>query len=160
VYQHRETRTDRRALTVLQSCLESDDIRESQIFVSVGPTPLSANYDACVPHGVEFDDVRRLIGEFGSCATLVTVGESLRPHIVTAMIAIDGDRLIADVGARTRSNAIAHPGLTLVWDPDGDDEYQLILDGNADDVGEPNEHEVSTLHSGRRRHPSSPRRAP
>jgi hypothetical protein len=98
-----------------------------------------------VPHEVEFDDVRRLIREFGSRATLVTVGESLRPHIVTAMIAIDGDRLIADVGARTRSNATAHPGLTLVWDPDGDGEYQLILDGNADEVGEPNEREVSTL---------------
>jgi len=106
---------------------------------------VSATYDTCVPHGVEFDDVRRLICEFGSRATLVTVGESLRPHIVTTMIAIDGDQLVADVGARTRSNAIAHPGLTLVWDPDGDDEYQLILDGNADDVGEPNEHEVSTL---------------
>jgi hypothetical protein len=98
-----------------------------------------------VPHEAEFDDIRRLIGEFGSRATLVTVGESLRPHIVTTMIAIDGDRLVADVGARTRSNAITHPGLTLVWDPDGDGEYQLILDGNTDDVGEPNEREVSTL---------------
>ena len=102
-------------------------------------------YDAYVPHEVAFDDVRRLIREFGSRATLVTVGESLRPHVVTAMITIDGERLIADVGARTRSNAIARPGLTLVWDPDGDGEYQLILDGTADEVGEPNEREVGTL---------------
>jgi hypothetical protein len=28
VYQHRETRTDRRALALLPSCLESDEIRE------------------------------------------------------------------------------------------------------------------------------------
>jgi hypothetical protein len=94
---------------------------------------------------VEFDDVRRLIGEFGSRATLVTVTESLRPHIVTAMVAIDGDRLVADVGSRTRSNVLDHPGLTLVWNPDGDDEYQLILDGTAEHIGEPNVREVSTL---------------
>jgi hypothetical protein len=98
-----------------------------------------------VAHVVEFDDVRRLIGEFGSRATLVTVTESLRPHIVTAMVAVDGDRLVADVGSRTRSNVLDHPGLTLVWNPDGDDEYQLILDGTAEHIGEPNGREVSTL---------------
>ncbi len=96
-------------------------------------------------HEAEFDDVRRLIDEFGSRATLVTVTESLRPHIVTAMIGIDGERLVADVGSRTRSNVIGHPGLTVVWNPPGDGEYQLILDGTAEHVGEPNEREVSTL---------------
>ena len=96
-------------------------------------------------HKVDFDDVRRLIGEFGSRATLVTVTESLRPHVVTAMIGIDGDRLVADVGSRTRSNVIDHPGLSLVWNPDGDREYQLILDGTAEHIGEPNQRQVSAL---------------
>jgi hypothetical protein len=32
-----------------------------------------------------------------------------------------------------------------VWNPDGDREYQLILDGTAEHVGEPNEREVSTV---------------
>ena len=96
-------------------------------------------------HEVDFDDVRRLIGEFGSRATLVTVTESLRPHVVTAMIRIDGDRLGADVGSRTRSNVIDHPGLSLVWNPGGDREYQLILDGTAEHIGEPNERQVSML---------------
>jgi hypothetical protein len=105
----------------------------------------ATTYDACVPHQAEFEDVRRLIGEFGPRATLVTVGESLRPHIVTAMIAIDGDRLITDVGSRTRANAIDRPDLTLVWNPKGDREYQLILDGTAEHVGDPNERQVSTL---------------
>ena len=98
-----------------------------------------------MPHEAEFDDVRRLIGEFGSRATLVTVTESLRPHVVTAMIGIDGDRLVADVGSRTRSNVIDHPGLTVVWNPVDDGEYQLILDGTAEHVGEPNDRDVSTL---------------
>jgi hypothetical protein len=98
-----------------------------------------------MPHDADFDNVRRLIGEFGSRATLVTVTESLRPHIVTTMIGIDGERLVADVGSSTRSNVIEHPGLTVVWNPPGDGEYQLILDGTAEDVGEPNEREVSTV---------------
>ena len=96
-------------------------------------------------HQAGFDDVRRLIGEFGSRATLVTVTESLRPHIVSAMIGLDGDRLVADVGARTRSNVVDRPGLTLVWNPIGDGEYQLILDGTAEHIGEPNERDVSRL---------------
>ena len=96
-------------------------------------------------HEAEFNDVRRVIGEFGSRATLVTVTESLRPHIVSAMIGVDGDRLVAHVGSRTRSNVIDHPGLTLVWNPLGDGEYQLILDGTAEHIGEPNECDVSTL---------------
>ena len=108
-------------------------------------TSQGKTYDAVVAHEAGFDDVRRLIGEFGSRATLVTVTESLRPHIVTAMIGVDGDRLVADVGSRTRSNVIDHPGLTVVWNPIGDGEYQLILDGTAEHVGEPNERDVSTL---------------
>jgi len=99
----------------------------------------------CVTHSTEFDDVRRAIGEFGLRATLVTVTELLRPHVVTAMIGIDGDRLVTDVGSRTRSNVINHPGLSLVWNPTGDGQYQLILDGTAEHIGEPNERNVSTL---------------
>ena len=98
-----------------------------------------------MPHEIEFDDVRRAIAEFGSRATLVTVTEALRPHIVTAVIGVDRDRLVADVGSTTRSNAITHPRLCLVWNPDGDGEYQLILDGTAEDIGEPNERQVSRL---------------
>lgn len=98
-----------------------------------------------VAHEAAFDDVRRLIGEFGSRATVVSVTESLRPHVVTAMIGIDGDRLVTDVGSRTRSNVIDHPRLTVVWNPIGDGEYQLILDCIAEHVGEPNERDVSTL---------------
>lgn len=98
-----------------------------------------------MPHDSKFEDVRRAIGEFGSRATLVTVADSLRPHIVTAVIAIDGERLVTDVGSRTRSNLTERPTLSLVWEPPGDGEYQLILDGTADHLGEPNERQVSTL---------------
>ncbi|MBV9513470.1 MAG: pyridoxamine 5'-phosphate oxidase family protein [Mycobacteriaceae bacterium] len=96
-------------------------------------------------HDAEFDDVRRLIGEFGSRATLVSVNESLRPHVVTAMIGFDRDRLVTEVGSRTRSNVTSHPGLTIVWNPTGAGEYQLIVDGTAEQIGKPNERDVSML---------------
>jgi hypothetical protein len=108
--------------------------------------PLSPQtYHAVMAHQADFDEVRRLIGEFGPRATLVTVTESLRPHVVTVMIGVDGGRLVADVGLRTRSNVIGHPDLTVVWNPVDGGEYQLILDGTAEGVGEPDERDVSTL---------------
>jgi hypothetical protein len=98
-----------------------------------------------VAHKAEFDDVRRLVGEFGSRATLVTITKSLCPHVVTAIVGVEGERLVAEVGSRTRSNVVDHPALSVVFSPVGDGEYQLILDGTAEDVGEPNEDGVSTL---------------
>jgi hypothetical protein len=96
-------------------------------------------------HKAKFDDVARLIAEFGPRATVVTVSQSLRPHTVTAMITIDGDRLVAEVGSSTRTNAVERPGMTLVWNPVGDGEYQLILDCTAEHIGEPDERDVSAL---------------
>jgi len=86
-----------------------------------------------------------MIGQFGRRATLVTVAEDLRPHVVTAIVGVDGGHLVADVGSRTRSNLVYRPALTLVWHPHGDGEYQLILDGTAEHVGEPDERQVSTV---------------
>ena len=74
----------------------------------------------------------------------------------TAGVTINGDhrrvphgtslaQLIAEVGSRTRSNLLDRPGLALVWNPEGDGEYQLILDGIADRVGDPNERGVSRV---------------
>ncbi len=96
-------------------------------------------------HQVEFDDVRRAIAEFGPVAGLVTVAETLRPHVVTAEVEVDGQALVADVGATTRANLLTRPDLALVWYPTGGGEYQLILDGTVQDVGEPGENGVSTV---------------
>ena len=98
-----------------------------------------------MPHQAQFADVRRLIGDFGPRAMLISVTESPRPHVVTAMVRIDGDHLVADVGPRTRANVVDRPGVALVWHPRGDDEYQLIIDGMVDDVGGPDDRDVTTL---------------
>lgn len=88
-------------------------------------------------HDVEFDDVRRALADFGPVASVITVTDALRPHVVSAEIGVDGRALVADVGSRTRANLVARPDLALVWQPPGDGEYQLILDGTAEEVGEP-----------------------
>ncbi len=44
---------------------------------------------------VDFSDVRHRVREFGERATLITVTADGLPHVVTAIIAIDPDRLRA-----------------------------------------------------------------
>ena len=96
-------------------------------------------------HTSEFADVRRAVELFGATATLITVNESLSPHVVSAVITVEDGQLIAEVGSRTRSNLLDRPGLALVWNPEGGGEYQLILDGIADRVSDPNERGVSRV---------------
>jgi hypothetical protein len=96
-------------------------------------------------HTTDFDDVRRAMQPFGTTATLITINESTAPHVVTAVIDVDDGYLVADVGAKTRSNLAERPALALVWNPVDESEYQLILDGRVADLGEPNDRGVSTI---------------
>ena len=96
-------------------------------------------------HPVSFDDVKRRVVEFGVRATIITVTADSKPHVVTAVLEIDDDRLVTHVGKRTCANLAERPQLTLTWLPTDGDEYQLILDGHADRVGEPDERGVSEL---------------
>ena len=87
-----------------------------------------------VAHAVEFADVRRRVEEFGDRATLVTVTESSAPHVVSTVVEVIDDRLLTRVGQRTAANLAEHPALSLVWQPAGGGEYQLIVDGIAEPV--------------------------
>src|SRR5262245_37736053 len=92
-----------------------------------------------------FSQVRSGIANFGDRATLITVGDDGRPHVVTSLINADEERLTAAVGGRSRANLVSRPFVTLVWHPNHGDEYQLIVDGTVDALGEPNEDGVSSL---------------
>ena len=83
---------------------------------------------------VTFEDVLRRIGEFGERATLITVNSDGRPHTVSVEVHLTAERLVVAVGARTRENLLARPGVSLLWEPAPDGIYQLIVDGVADDV--------------------------
>jgi len=96
-------------------------------------------------HDVDFAAVRRRIDEFGRLATLVTVNEAARPHVVTALVAVGDDRLAVDVGPRTRTNLEGNPAVTLVWSPPTGGHYQLLLDAVAEQLGDIDDHGVSTI---------------
>jgi hypothetical protein len=113
---------------------------------------------------VDLQALRDRLGEFGSRAFLVTVGDDGRPHVVSVHVGVDGDRLVVAAGRRTSANVAARPDVTLLWsapvgpggsiepgdagcgdptDSPGDlDDYGLIVDGagelvDADDADPP-----------------------
>ena len=86
---------------------------------------------------VELADVQRRVAEFGERASLVTVNADNTPHVVSAIVMFGGDRLRSPVGSRTRTNALAHPHVTLTWQPPLGGEYMLILDGFVEAIGDP-----------------------
>jgi hypothetical protein len=89
-----------------------------------------------------FEQVRAGIEQYGALATLVTTGDDGRPHVVTSLVDIDGERLVVGVGCRSRANVELRPVATLVWHPGPDDEYLLIVDADVDTIDEPDDRGV------------------
>ena len=81
---------------------------------------------------VEFADVRRRVAEFGDRATLITVTMSNTPHVVSTVVGVSDGRLLTRVGQRTAANLAERSALSLVWQPVDGGEYQLIVDGIAE----------------------------
>lgn len=91
------------------------------------------------------DEIRGALERFGERATVITVSDEGRAHVATSLIGVDDTFLVAEVGARSRGHLEQRPGITLVWQPPSGDEYQLIVDGVASEIGEPDESGVSTI---------------
>ena len=92
-----------------------------------------------------FQQIRAGVAHYGPLATLVTIGDDGRPHVVTSLVDIDGERLVVGVGGRSRANVERFPVATLVWHPGPDDEYLLIVDANVDVIDEPDDSGVSRV---------------
>lgn len=72
------------------------------------------------------------LGEYGPRAYLLTVTDDHRPHAVSVLVRLDGDRLATSIGRRTAANLEQRPDATFLWSPVGPDgEYSLIVDGTA-----------------------------
>jgi Pyridoxamine 5'-phosphate oxidase len=70
--------------------------------------------------------------EYGDRAYLVTVTDDGVPHVVSVLVALEGDRLVTSVGRRTGANLAARPHATFLWPPPGGDgDFSLIVDGTA-----------------------------
>ena len=65
-------------------------------------------------------------------AYLLTASERGAPHAVavTAMLQ-GGELLVGETGRRTRDNAQQRPDVALVWPPQSEADYSLIVDGRA-----------------------------
>jgi hypothetical protein len=80
---------------------------------------------------VDLDQLAEALADFTS-AYLITVGDDYRAHTVAIQpVLADGVLYVGTIGKSTRSNASAHPGVTLVWPPREPGGYTLIVDGRG-----------------------------
>lgn len=69
-------------------------------------------------------------------AYLLTSNERGAPHAVAVTPVLQGGALVVDeTGRRTRDNALQRPDVALVWPPQSESDYSLIVDGRAEAAG-------------------------
>jgi hypothetical protein len=91
---------------------------------------------------VEVRDLAPHVSDRGAVAYLLTTGDDARPHAVAVAVTVDGDRLQCDAGNRTARNADARPLVSLLWPARTDDDFSLIVDGDASVVGTGDERRI------------------
>jgi hypothetical protein len=70
-------------------------------------------------------------------AYLLTSSERGAPHAVAVTPVLQGGELLVDKAGRgTRANATERPDVALVWPPQAEADYSLIVDGRASVAGE------------------------
>jgi hypothetical protein len=85
---------------------------------------------------VELDRLRDETARYGATAYLLTTGDDGRPHAVATPVRWEGELLAAPAGNRTRRNVAACPLVTFLWPPPEPDGYALIVNAEADVVGD------------------------
>ena len=73
---------------------------------------------------------------FGRVAYVVTVDELGRPHVVSVRPELDGERILAGAGRRTAANLAERPECTLLWPAPPSTGYSLLVDGEAEVLGQ------------------------
>ncbi len=65
-------------------------------------------------------------------AYLMTTSDKGSPHVVPVDVMMEGGELVVDgIGRHTRENASARPVVGMVWPPQSESDYSLIVDGQA-----------------------------
>jgi hypothetical protein len=81
---------------------------------------------------VDLDQLAGALADF-TFAYLVTVDDGYHVHTVAVEpVLANGVLDVGQVGNSTRSNAGAHPDVTVVWPPREPGGYTLIIDGRAE----------------------------
>ncbi len=81
---------------------------------------------------VSLDELARRLDGLGPLVFLLTTDGS-SPHVVSALVEFDGARFSLTVGRTSGANMESTGRATLLW-PEADDDYSLIVDGDADVV--------------------------
>lgn len=85
---------------------------------------------------VDLSKLAEVLGRY-RFAYLLTSGESGAPRAVAVHAVLQGDALLVEeTGRRTRDNALQRPDVALVWPPQSEADYSLIVDGRAAAAGE------------------------
>jgi hypothetical protein len=80
---------------------------------------------------VDLSKLEEVMGRY-RFAYLLTSSERGAPHAVAVTAALKGGELVVDeAGRRTRDNALQRPDVALVWPPQSESDYSLIVDGQA-----------------------------
>ena len=80
-------------------------------------------------------DLSRLAEAMGRYrfAYLLTASERGAPRAVAVTPVLEGGSLtVHETGRRTRDNALLRPDVALVWPPQSESDYSLIVDGRAE----------------------------
>ena len=80
---------------------------------------------------VDLSKLAEVLGRY-RFAYLLTASERGAPHAVAVTAVLDGGELVlSETGRRTRDNAQHRPDVALVWPPQSESDYSLIVDGQA-----------------------------
>ncbi len=80
---------------------------------------------------VELSKLAEVMGRY-RFAYLLTSSERGAPHAVAVTALLQGGELVVEQAGRlTRDNAAQRPEVALVWPPQSESDYSLIVDGRA-----------------------------
>jgi Pyridoxamine 5'-phosphate oxidase len=80
---------------------------------------------------VALNRLRKAVSERPSAAYVLTTSDDGYPHSVYLPVEWERDGIIAEVGARTASNATARPRVSVLYPVRSENDYSLIVDGTA-----------------------------
>ena len=81
---------------------------------------------------VALDRLAEQVDKLGPGAFLISVGPDGKSHVVSVLVRLEGDDLVAEAGRTSRANLGANPKATMLWAPLAGEPYSLIVDGTAD----------------------------
>ena len=97
--------------------------------------PSAANF-AGMTIPVAPDELQAVAGKYGAAAYVLTTGRDSRTHVTHAAVDVAEGTIRCRMGKGASANAIASPGVTVLWAATPAEPMSLIADGIASEDGE------------------------